>query len=71
MYPVPGLVVTYCMLQDHDFEHFLAVLVGEFTLVDQSAYAGVEHMDAFFGPLVHILEELALEVPEMVFGLLW
>ena len=47
-------MVTYCMLQGHAFEHPLGVLVGEFTLVDQSGYAGLEHMDAFFGPLVHI-----------------
>ena len=47
-------MVSYCMLQDHDFEHILGALVGEFTLIDQSAYVGVEKVEAFFGPLAHI-----------------
>ena len=63
-----GLMVMYCMLQDHDFEDLLCILVREFTLVDQSDYVGVEHMDALIGPLVHIWEELILEVPKIVFG---
>ena len=53
-YPVPGLTVSYCIPQDHDFECLLGVLVGEFALVDQGGDVCVEGMDAFVGPLAHI-----------------
>ena len=29
--PVPCLMVSHCMLQDYDFEHFYGLVVSEFT----------------------------------------
>ena len=33
--PVSGLVVAYCILQDHDIKHFLCFSLGEFALADE------------------------------------
>ena len=57
MYPVPGLVVSHCMLQDHDFKCLLDVSIGELALVDQCSDAGIKGMDVSIGPLVHTQEE--------------
>ena len=38
---VPGFVVPHCMLKDHNFEHLLSVIVGEFTLIDEGGNVSV------------------------------
>ena len=39
--PVPCLMVSHSMLQDHDLEHLLGFGVGEFTLRDKCSDRGV------------------------------
>ena len=42
---------------------------GEFSIGDEGHYLGVERVDTFIGPLVHIQLELMSEVLEMLLGL--
>ena len=38
--PVPCLLVSHCMLQEHDFEHFYGLGENEFTLGDEGTDRG-------------------------------
>ena len=68
--PALGLMVPYCMLEDHDLQHLLHLIMGELALVDEGCCSGVKGMDAFIGLLAHIQDRLISEVPEVVFGLM-
>ena len=37
---VPGLMIAYSMLQDHDFKCFFGILVRELALTDQGGDVG-------------------------------
>ena len=43
--PVPCLVVSHCMLQDDNVEHFLGLVVSEFTLEDKVTDVSRQGMD--------------------------
>ena len=64
--PVPCLVVSHCMLQDHDFEHFLGMGVSEFTLGDEGTDMGRQSMNTLNREPADIRQKLFLEVPEML-----
>ena len=39
--PVPGFMVPYCMLEDHNFQHLPSLIMGKLALVDENSYPGV------------------------------
>ena len=52
--PVLGLVIPHHMLEDHDLEHLLHLIMGELALIDEGHDSGVPGMDAFIRFLAHI-----------------
>ena len=52
--PVTVLMVPHCMLEDHNLQHLLHLIVGKPTAVDKCGYPGNERVDAFIGALAHI-----------------
>ena len=64
--PVSGLMVSHCMLQDHDFKHLLSLGMDKLALGNEGAYVGRQGMDTLIGELADIREKLILEVPEML-----
>ena len=61
---VPCHVVLHCVLQDHDFEHFYGLGVGEFALGDKGTYMDTQGMDTLIGELADIREQFVPEVPD-------
>ena len=58
----PCLMVSHCMLQDHEFWHLLGFGVREFTLGDEGNDMGVLGMDTLIGELADIGEEFIPEI---------
>ena len=54
--PVPYLVVSHCVLQDHDFEYLYGLGVSEFTLGDEGRDMGTQGMDTLIRELADIRE---------------
>ena len=52
--PVPGLMVTQGMLEDHHLQHLLHLVVCELALVDEDYDPNVKGVDAFIELLAHI-----------------
>ena len=67
--PVSGLIISHCMLQDHDFKHLLGLGMREFTLADKGGYAGRQGMDTLIRELADVREQFILEMPEMLISL--
>ena len=66
MDPVSGLMVSHCMLQDHDFKHLLGLGMREFALGDEGGYMGGQGIDTLIGELADIGEKFILEMLEML-----
>ena len=54
--PVPCLMVLHCMLQDHDFEHFYGLGMGEFALGDEGIDMSRQGMNTLVRELVDVRE---------------
>ena len=49
MDPVQGLVVPHHMLEDHDLQHLLGLVMEKLALIDEGSDMGVQGMDTFIG----------------------
>ena len=68
--PASGLMISHCMLQDHDFEHFLCLGLGEFALGDEVTDAHEQHMYTLAWVLPNIREQFVLKGPKCSSGLI-
>ena len=67
--PVMSLMISYGMLWDLAFQHFLGLGVREFALGNESVDVSRQSMDTLIGELADIREEFIPGVPEMLLGL--
>ena len=58
---VSGLMVSHCMLQDHDFVHLLGLGVGKLALGNKGTDVGRQGMDTLVRELADIRQKL---IPE-------
>ena len=66
---VSGLMVSHCMLQDHDFKHLCGLGMREFTLADKGGYVGRQGIDTLIRDLADVGEQFIHEMPEMLISL--
>ena len=62
---VPCLVVSHCMLQDHELQHLLHFGGGKLALGDEGGNAGGQGMHILVRELADIRKEFIPEVPEV------
>ena len=67
--PVSGLMEMHCVLQDHDFKHFLHLGMGEFVLGNKVTDAHRQHMYTLTRELPDIGKQFFPEGPEMLLRL--